>query len=186
MSLSSNIESIPFLLLCIFKIFDTYSLYLSSWWHNIITFQILTKDSVTVAVDAVIFTRIFDPVMATCNVANARYSTSLLAATTLRNVLGTKNMAELLSDRDTIADHMQVKSVYIFEKCTYNLFHETHASTFLWTKHVLDTFIFVNMSNVLKDKWVFLAIINPFRIYLTVPHDKTLYGIDGRWLCDVR
>ncbi|OPL32803.1 mechanosensory 2 protein, partial [Mytilus galloprovincialis] len=67
----------------------------------------LTKDSVTVAVDAVIFTRIFDPVMATCNVANARYSTSLLAATTLRNVLGTKNMAELLSERDTIADHMQ-------------------------------------------------------------------------------
>ncbi|VDI10337.1 erythrocyte band 7 integral membrane protein [Mytilus galloprovincialis] len=74
---------------------------------NIPPQEILTKDSVTVAVDAVIFTRIFDPVMATCNVANARYSTSLLAATTLRNVLGTKNMAELLSDRDTIADHMQ-------------------------------------------------------------------------------
>lgn len=69
--------------------------------------EILTKDSVTVAVDAIVFARVFDPVLATCNVQNALYSTRLLSATTLRNVLGTKNMSELLTERDSIADHMQ-------------------------------------------------------------------------------
>ncbi|CAG2219991.1 STOM [Mytilus edulis] len=69
--------------------------------------EILTKDSVTVAVDAVIYSRIFDPTMSVCNVENADRSTRLLAATTLRNVLGTKNMSELLSERDVIASSMQ-------------------------------------------------------------------------------
>lgn len=68
----------------------------------------MTKDSVTVAVDAVIYSRIFDPTMSVCNVENADYSTRLLAATTLRNVLGTKNMSEILTDRDSIAAQMQV------------------------------------------------------------------------------
>lgn len=69
--------------------------------------EILTKDSVTVAVDAVVYSRIFDPTTSVCNVENAQYSTKLLAATTLRNVLGTKNMAELLSDRESISEQMQ-------------------------------------------------------------------------------
>lgn len=69
--------------------------------------EILTKDSVTVAVDAVVYSRIFDPTMSVCNVENAQYSTKLLAATTLRNVLGTKNMAELLSERECISEQMQ-------------------------------------------------------------------------------
>ena len=69
--------------------------------------EILTKDSLTVTVDAVVFARIFDPVLSTCNVAQALYSTRLLAATTLRNVLGTKSMSELLSERQHIAEHMQ-------------------------------------------------------------------------------
>ena len=69
--------------------------------------EILTKDSVTVAVDAVIYSRIFDPTMSVCNVENADSSTRLLAATTLRNVLGTKNMSEILTDRDSIAHTMQ-------------------------------------------------------------------------------
>ncbi|XP_060067554.1 stomatin-like [Ylistrum balloti] len=69
--------------------------------------EILSKDSVTVAVDAVIYCYIFDAVMSVCNVQNAFESTKLLAATTLRNVLGTKNMAEMLSDRDSITQHMK-------------------------------------------------------------------------------
>jgi hypothetical protein len=64
-----------------------------TYWNEIfVLLQILTKDSVTVAVDAVVYSRIFDPTMSVCNVENAQYSTKLLAATTLRNVLGTKNM----------------------------------------------------------------------------------------------
>ncbi|XP_076090429.1 stomatin-like isoform X1 [Mytilus galloprovincialis] len=69
--------------------------------------EILTKDSVTVAVDAVIYSSIYDPTMSVINVENADASTRLLAATTLRNVLGTKNMSEILSDRDSIAHQMK-------------------------------------------------------------------------------
>ena len=53
--------------------------------------EILTKDSVTVTVDAVVYFRIFDPVTSVKNVANAQYSTRLLSATTLRNILGKLN-----------------------------------------------------------------------------------------------
>jgi len=63
---------------------------------------------VTVAVDAVIYARIFDATMSIINVENAHASTKLLAATTLRNVLGTKVLSEILSDRESIAHTMQV------------------------------------------------------------------------------
>lgn len=48
--------------------------------------EILTKDSVTVAVDAVVYFRIFNAVISITNVEDAAKSTKLLAATTLRNV----------------------------------------------------------------------------------------------------
>lgn len=70
--------------------------------------QVLTKDSVTVAVDAVVYYRIYNPIVSVTNVENADRSTRLLAATTLRNVLGTKNLAEILSERDSISSMMQV------------------------------------------------------------------------------
>lgn len=70
--------------------------------------QILTKDSVTVCVDGVVYFRVSDPIASVANVVNADFSTRLLAQTTLRNVLGTKNLSELLSDREGIANSMQV------------------------------------------------------------------------------
>ncbi|XP_059187665.1 stomatin (EPB72)-like 3a [Centropristis striata] len=69
--------------------------------------EILTKDSVTVSVDGVVYFRINCPISAVANVSNAHSSTRLLAQTTLRNVLGTKNLAELLSDREGISVKMQ-------------------------------------------------------------------------------
>ncbi|KAI4814706.1 hypothetical protein KUCAC02_003890 [Chaenocephalus aceratus] len=69
--------------------------------------EILTKDSVTVSVDGVVYFRVSDPIASVANVANADFATRLLAQTTLRNVLGTKNLAELLSDREGIAHSMQ-------------------------------------------------------------------------------
>ncbi|KAJ8300806.1 hypothetical protein KUTeg_022325 [Tegillarca granosa] len=69
--------------------------------------EILTKDSVTVTVDAVVYARVFDATLSVCNVENAFKSTKLLAATTLRNILGTKIMSELLTDRDIISESMQ-------------------------------------------------------------------------------
>lgn len=69
--------------------------------------EILSKDSVTVAVDAVVYYRISNPTISVTNVEDANRSTKLLAATTLRNVLGTKNLSEILADRDTISSTMQ-------------------------------------------------------------------------------
>uniref|UniRef100_A0A8C7T0X4 Stomatin (EPB72)-like 3a n=1 Tax=Oncorhynchus mykiss TaxID=8022 RepID=A0A8C7T0X4_ONCMY len=69
--------------------------------------EILTKDSVTVSVDGVVYFRVYCPISAVANVSNAHSSTRLLAQTTLRNVLGTKNLAELLSDREGISHNMQ-------------------------------------------------------------------------------
>ena len=72
--------------------------------------EILTKDSVTVAVDAVVYFQINNPMAAVCNVNNAPQSTKLLASTTLRNTLGTKTLSEILADREHIA-HMMLESL---------------------------------------------------------------------------
>ncbi|KAJ8731846.1 hypothetical protein PYW08_014576 [Mythimna loreyi] len=69
--------------------------------------EILTRDSVTVTVDAVVFYRVKDPIKAVVEVANYRESTQLLAATTLRNVLGTRDLSQLLSDREAISSSMR-------------------------------------------------------------------------------
>ena len=62
----------------------------------------------SIAVDAVVYFRVFDPVMSVVEVEDFQRSTRLLAATTLRNTLGTKELGEILLDRDTISSGMQV------------------------------------------------------------------------------
>ncbi|XP_034997520.1 stomatin isoform X2 [Hippoglossus stenolepis] len=69
--------------------------------------EVLTKDSVTVSVDGVVYYRVQNATQAVANITNADAATRLLAQTTLRNVLGTKNLAEILSDREEIAHSMQ-------------------------------------------------------------------------------
>lgn len=68
--------------------------------------EILTKDSVTVAVDAVVYYRIFNPIKSVTAVEHAAYSTKLLAQTTLRNMLGTKSLSGILTDREEISHEM--------------------------------------------------------------------------------
>lgn len=70
--------------------------------------EVLTKDSVTISVDAVVYYRISEPLNAVIQVENYCESTRLLAATTLRNVLGTRTMAEVLTEREAISHTMQV------------------------------------------------------------------------------
>jgi len=65
--------------------------------------EILTKDSVTVSVDAVVYYKISNPMASVCNVSNASSSTRLLASTTLRTILGTKSLQEILADREDTA-----------------------------------------------------------------------------------
>ncbi len=67
----------------------------------------MTKDSVTITVDAVCYYRIFNPTFSVVNVENARYSTKSLAATTLRNILGTKSLHDILREKEQISHAMQ-------------------------------------------------------------------------------
>ena len=69
--------------------------------------QILTKDSVTVFVNAIMYYKVRDPTSAVANVDDYSGSSRLLAATTLRNVLGTKTLGDILSERESIATEMQ-------------------------------------------------------------------------------
>merc|ERR1719154_16554 len=69
--------------------------------------EILTKDSVTVFVNAIMYYKVKDPTSAVANVDDYSGSARLLAATTLRNVLGTKNLGDILSERESIANEMQ-------------------------------------------------------------------------------
>ena len=63
---------------------------------------------VTITVDAVCYYRIYNPTISVTCVENAQFSTRLLAATTLRNILGTRTLQEILQDKESIAHHMQV------------------------------------------------------------------------------
>lgn len=69
--------------------------------------EVLTRDSVTVQVDAVVYHRVYNPLNAVIRVANYVKSTQLMAASTLRNVLGTKDLQELLLERENVAHIMQ-------------------------------------------------------------------------------
>ena len=75
--------------------------------------KVLSRDSVTVAVDAVVYYRVLNATMSVINVSDANRSTQLLAMTTLRNVLGTKTLSEILSDRETISHFMQVDNILV-------------------------------------------------------------------------
>jgi len=69
--------------------------------------DIITKDNVSVKVNAVVFFRVVDPVKAVVEVENFLYATSQLAQTTLRSVLGQAELDELLSERDRLNVQLQ-------------------------------------------------------------------------------
>ncbi|XP_063062321.1 stomatin [Engraulis encrasicolus] len=74
---------------------------------NIPPQEVLTKDSVTIMVDAVVYYRVFNPVVNLTQVEDANLATQMIAQTTLRNMLGTKSLAELLMDREEMAEQME-------------------------------------------------------------------------------
>lgn len=81
------------------------------------TIQVLTKDSVTVSVDAVVYYRVSNATVSIANVENAHHSTRLLAQTTLRNTMGTRHLHEILSERMTISGTMQVSFEWFYFIC---------------------------------------------------------------------
>jgi regulator of protease activity HflC (stomatin/prohibitin superfamily) len=70
--------------------------------------KVITKDNVSVTVDAVIYYRISDPVKATFEVQNFAYAATTLAQTNLRNLIGDKSLDETLTARDTINANLRM------------------------------------------------------------------------------
>src|SRR5215467_312578 len=69
--------------------------------------DVITRDNVTVSVNAVIYFRVIDPRKAVVEVENYLYATSQLAQTTLRSVLGEADLDDLLSERDKLNSRLQ-------------------------------------------------------------------------------
>jgi len=69
--------------------------------------DVVTRDNVTVKVNAVIYFRVLDPTLAVIEVSNFLYATSQLAQTTLRSVLGEVELDELLSQREKVNVRLQ-------------------------------------------------------------------------------
>jgi regulator of protease activity HflC (stomatin/prohibitin superfamily) len=69
--------------------------------------DLVTRDNVTVKVNAVVYFRVVEPIKAVLEVANFLYATSQLAQTTLRSVLGEVELDELLSQREKINVRLQ-------------------------------------------------------------------------------
>ncbi|MFA4838550.1 MAG: slipin family protein [Candidatus Neomarinimicrobiota bacterium] len=70
--------------------------------------DIITKDNVSVKVDAVVYFRVVDPSKAIVEVEDFLYATSQLAQTTLRSILGQSEFDELLSSREKINSELQM------------------------------------------------------------------------------
>ena len=66
----------------------------------------ITKDNVSIRINAVIYYKIFDAGKALCEVENFYYAVSQLAQTTMRNVVGSVTLDELLTERDKISSEI--------------------------------------------------------------------------------
>jgi regulator of protease activity HflC (stomatin/prohibitin superfamily) len=69
--------------------------------------DVITKDNVSVKVNAVVYFRVLHPLKAVVQVENYLYATSQMAQTTLRSVLGQAHLDELLSERERLAEILQ-------------------------------------------------------------------------------
>ena len=69
--------------------------------------DVITRDNVTVKVNAVVYFRVMDPLKAVVQVENFLYATSQEAQTTLRSILGQAHLDELLAERDRLGGMLQ-------------------------------------------------------------------------------
>ncbi|MBF0591437.1 MAG: slipin family protein [Nitrospirae bacterium] len=69
--------------------------------------DIITRDNVTVKVNAVVYFRVIDPIRAVTEIEDYYFGTSQIAQTTLRSVLGQSQLDDLLSKRDAINSDLQ-------------------------------------------------------------------------------
>lgn len=69
--------------------------------------DVITRDNVSVSVNAVVYFRVLDPMRAILQVEDYFYATSQLSQTTLRSILGQAELDELLAERDRITRRLQ-------------------------------------------------------------------------------
>jgi regulator of protease activity HflC (stomatin/prohibitin superfamily) len=75
--------------------------------HDVPPQDVITRDNVTIKVNAVIYFRVVDPMKSIIDVENYLYATSQLSQTTLRSVLGQAELDDLLSHREKINERLQ-------------------------------------------------------------------------------
>ncbi|HUE88104.1 MAG TPA: slipin family protein [Vicinamibacterales bacterium] len=75
--------------------------------HDVPSQDIITRDNVSVKVNAVVYYRVIDPRRAVVEVENYMYATSQLAQTTLRSILGQADLDDLLSQRERLNADLQ-------------------------------------------------------------------------------
>jgi regulator of protease activity HflC (stomatin/prohibitin superfamily) len=75
--------------------------------HDVPPQDVITRDNVSVKVNAVVYFRVMNPRKAVVEVENYHYATSQLAQTTLRSVLGQVELDELLAGRDKVNQELQ-------------------------------------------------------------------------------
>ena len=75
--------------------------------HDVPPQEVITKDNVTIKVNAVIYFNVMNPVDAVLKIANHYVATSLYAQTTLRNILGQHELDEILAEREKIGASLQ-------------------------------------------------------------------------------
>ena len=81
--------------------------------------DVITRDNVSVKVNAVIYFRVIDPTKAIVEVENYTYAMSQLAQTTLRSVCGQAELDELLSEREKINSELQEITRYPYGSMGY-------------------------------------------------------------------
>ena len=97
----------PGLILVFFPIDRIVRVSLRTITMDVPTQDVITKDNVSVKVNAVVYFRVVDPRRAIVDVENYLYATSQLAQTTLRSVLGEVALDDLLSQREKLNQRLQ-------------------------------------------------------------------------------
>jgi len=97
----------PGLILVFFPIDRLVRISLRTIVLDVPTQDVITKDNVSVKVNAVVYFRVVDPTRAVVEVENYLYATSQLAQTTLRSVLGEVGLDDLLSQREKLNQRLQ-------------------------------------------------------------------------------
>src|SRR5262245_39621661 len=97
----------PGLILVVFPIERMVRVSLRTVVHDVPPQDVITRDNVSVKVNAVVYYRVIDPKKAVVDVEQFHYATSQLSQTTLRSVLGQVELDDLLSQRERLNTELQ-------------------------------------------------------------------------------